>query len=82
MKLLPDLRTCFLNVLFQKSITKFFVEGKSGLHIETLEDSEIIEEDEEEEEDIESQASQASSYILYPLSQNAEYSDDESLAGK
>ncbi|XP_028419133.1 uncharacterized protein LOC114544836 [Dendronephthya gigantea] len=59
----------------QKTITKFFVEGKSELRIETLEDSEVIEEDDEE---LQSQESQTSSLILDALTQTSEHSHHES----
>lgn len=48
------------------------MEGKSELRIETLEDSEVVEEDNEE---LQSQESQASSFILDALSQTNEHSD-------
>ncbi|XP_028416713.1 uncharacterized protein LOC114540913 [Dendronephthya gigantea] len=59
----------------QKTIMKFFVEGKSELRIETLEDSEVIEEDDEE---LQSQESQTSSLILDALTQTSEHSHHES----
>jgi hypothetical protein len=67
---------CLFYNCFQKRIIKFFVEGKSDLHIETLKDTEIVEEDEEE---LGSQESQTSSFILDPLSQTIEHSDNESV---
>ena len=62
--------------MFQKSITKFFAEGNSDLHIETLKDDEILEDDDDEPE---SQESQTSSFVLDPLSQTNEHSDHETV---
>ncbi|XP_046863858.1 SMC5-SMC6 complex localization factor protein 2-like [Xenia sp. Carnegie-2017] len=59
----------------QEVITKFFVEGSSSLKIETLENSELCEEDENGEH--QSQLSQMSSFIVDPLSYTGEYFYDE-----
>lgn len=59
----------YFQIVFQKSITKFFAEGNSDLHIETLKDDEIMEEEEDEPESQESQESLTSSCVLDPLSQ-------------